>query len=197
MRVISAVVLGALIAGTPCLSNAQVTSPASDGKAQLSTADMQALIKAFDGHWSVNLRLEPSKETPNGLEGSGEENWHAGPQGLTFTDEETLTAGPHTVIVVGIFWRDPKTKDFHALDCSNDNPAICDLKGALGDVVVRWTGSELTVDEKELADGQMMTSRVEWSDITANGFTETGYLAPPGGPFQRVMTIHATRTAAR
>ena len=41
----------------------------------------------------------------------------------------------------------------------------------------------------------MMTSRVAWSDITSNSFTETGYLAPPGGPFQKVMTIHATRVA--
>lgn len=42
----------------------------------------------------------------------------------------------------------------------------------------------------------MMTSRVTWSDITANTVTETGYLAPPGGPFQKVMTIHATRAGA-
>jgi len=158
---------------------------------------MPALIKAFEGHWSLKLQFEPSKDTPRGLDGTGEETWHAGPEGLTLTDEEILAAGPHTSIVVGIFWRDPKTKAFHALDCSNEIPVTCDLKGAISDVVVHWTGSKLTVDEKEFSQGRMMTSRVAWSDITANTFTETGYLAPPGGPFKKVMTIHATRAAAK
>jgi len=158
---------------------------------------MPALIKAFEGHWSLQLKFEPSKDRPQGLDGTGDETWHAGPEGLTLTDEEVLVAGPHTSIVVGIFWRDPKTKEFHALDCSNEIPVTCDVKGAIGAVVVHWTGSKLTVDEKEFSQGQMMTSRVAWSDITANTFTESGYLAPPGGPFKKVMTIHATRAAVK
>jgi len=40
-----------------------------------------------------------------------------------------------------------------------------------------------------------MTSRVTWSDITPSSFTETGYLAPAGGPFKKVMTVHATRAS--
>ena len=82
------------------------------------------------------------------------------------------------------------------MDCSNQISHTCDLKGALDNVVVHWTGTELTIDEKELSQGRMMTSRAEWSEITPNSFTETGYLAPPGGPFQKVMTAYATRAAA-
>ena len=197
MRFVSTVAMGGTIAATPCLLRAQLTSQSADSEERQSPADLPALIKAFEGHWSLKLKFEPSKDMPQGLDGTGEETWHAGPEGLTFTDEEVLAAGPHTVIVVGIFWRDPKTKEFHALDCSNEIPVTCDVKGAMGDVVVRWTGSKLTVDEKEFSQGRMMTSRVVWSDITANSFTETGYLAPPGGPFKKVMTIHATRAAAR
>lgn len=197
MRFIFTVAIGALITAIPCLLGAQVTSPASDAKAPQPTGEMQTLIKAFSGHWSLKLKFEPSKETPRGLEGTGEETWHAGPEGLTFTDEEVFTAGPQTIIVVGILWRDPKTNEFHAMDCSNLISHTCDLKGAIDDVVVHWTGSELTIDEKELSQAKMMTSRVTWSDITSNTFTETGYLAPPGGPFQKVMTIHATRAPAK
>ena len=197
MRFISTMAIGAFIAATPCPLRAQLTSQSPDSAARQSTAAMPALIKAFEGHWSLKLKFEPSKDTPRGLDGTGEETWHAGPEGLTLTDEEILAAGPHTSIVVGIFWRDPKTKEFHALDCSNEIPVTCDLKGAISDVVVHWTGSKLTVDEKEFSQGRMMTSRVAWSDITANTFTETGYLAPPGGPFKKVMTIHATRAAAK
>jgi hypothetical protein len=82
------------------------------------------------------------------------------------------------------------------MDCSNQISHTCDLKGAVDDVVVHWTGSELTIDEKEISSqGKVMTSRAVWSDITANSFTETGYLGSPGGPFQKVMTILATRAA--
>jgi hypothetical protein len=197
MRFISTVTIGSLITATPMLVGAQLTNPAGDAKAPHPTGEMQALINAFSGHWSLKLKFEPSRETPPGPDGTGEETWRAGPEGLTFTDEEVFTAGPQTVVVVGFLWRDLKTKEFHAMDCSNQMSHTCDLKGAVGDVVVHWTGSELTIDEKELSQGKMMTSRVQWSDITPNTFTETGYLAPPGGPFKRVMTIHATRVATQ
>jgi hypothetical protein len=189
--------IGALIAANPCLLRAQLPRQSADSQAPQPTAAMPALIKAFEGHWSLQLKVEPSKDAPHGLDGTGEETWHAGPAGLTLTDEEIFAAGSDTVIVVGMFWRDPKTTVLHALDCSNEIPVTCDLKGALDDVTVRWTGSELTVDEKEISRGQVMTSRVSWSDITANTFTETGYIAPAGGSFTKVMTIHATRAAAK
>jgi hypothetical protein len=195
MRIIFRVAIGALISAAPCVSGAQV--PTHAGDTALSTGDMQSLIKAFAGSWSLKTKFEPSREMPSGFEGTGEETWHAGPQGLTFTDEEVFTVGPQTGIVVGIFWRDPKTKAFHSLDCSNEISHVCDLKGALEDVVVHWTGSELTVDEKEISGGTMMTSRVAWSEITPNSFTESGYLAPAGGPFRKVMTVHATRSPAQ
>ena len=197
MRFISTISIGALITASPCLLGAQPTGPARDANTLQATGEMQTLINAFSGHWSLKLKLEPSKEMPGGLDGTGEETWHAGPQGLTLTDEEVLTAGPQTIIVVGFLWRDLKTKEFHAMDCSNQMSHTCDLKGAVDDVVVHWTGSELTIDEKEISQGKTMTSRAAWSDITSNTFTETGYLAPPGGPFQKVMTIYATRVAAK
>ena len=187
--------IGALITATPCLLRAQVTSPAADANPPQQTGEMQTLIKAFSGNWSLKVKFEPSSETPRGLEGTGEETWHAAPEGVTFTDEEVLTAGPQTVIVVGILWRDQKTKEFHAMDCSNQMSHTCDLKGAVDDVVVHWTGSELIIDEKEISQGKTMTSRAVWSDITANSFTDSGYLGSPGGHFQKVMTVFATRAA--
>ena len=195
MRWMSAVTIAVAITTFPARVGAQASS--SGGDATALTRTMDSLIGALSGRWSLKLAFEPSKETPQGLEGSGEETWHAGPQGVTFTDEEVFTVGGQTVIVVGLLWRDNKTREFHAMDCSNQNASTCDLKGAVADVVVHWTGSELTIDEKEISQGKVMTSRVTWSDITAETFTETGYLAPPGGPFQKVMTIHATRSMAK
>jgi hypothetical protein len=195
MRFISTVVAGSLLAATPCLLAGQAAGQPSGAATSQASSEMQALIKALSGHWSLKLKFDPSSAMPSGIEGTGEETWHAGPGGITLTDEEVFTVGPGTSIVVGLFWQDPKTKDFHAMDCSTEISHICDLKGAAEDVVVRWTGSELTVDEKEMSHGTMMTSRVKWSDLTADSFTETGCLAPQGGTFRKVMTIHAVRAA--
>ena len=151
MRFFSTVTIGVLMTATPYLSGGPRRSPAGDVAAPQTTADMQTLIKALSGHWSVKVKLEPSREAPGGIEGAGDETWHAGPDGLTFTDEEVFALGPQTVRIIGFLWQDRKTKDFHALDCSNQNPDTCDLKGAMDDVVVHWTGSELTIDEREVS----------------------------------------------
>ena len=197
MRSVSTAVVGVLAAAIPGVSGAQVASAAAHARAPQAVDPMQGLIKALSGHWSLRVHFEPSKADEAGLEGTGEETWHPSPEGLTLTDEEVFHAGPNSVVVVGIFWRDIKTNAFHAMDCYKGNPHTCDLEGAV-DVVVHWTGSDLTVDEKERSpQGTMMTSRIEWSDITATSFTETGYLAPAGGPFQKTMTVHATRDAGQ
>src|ERR1700712_3981472 len=100
----SIVAISIVIGAIPCRSGAQHTRPAGDASASQSRDEMQALIKAFSGDWSLKLKFEPSKETPLGLESTGKESWHAGPGGGTLTDEEVFTAGPQTVIVVGILW---------------------------------------------------------------------------------------------
>lgn len=197
MRVISTVAIGALLTLTPGLVGAQRTGPAGAADPPRPDGAMPALTAALSGHWSLQVTFEPSQELPNGLQGTGVETWLAGPQDLTFTDEEVFTAGADTVIVVGVLWQDRKTKEYHAMDCSNQMSHTCDAKSAVDGVVVHWTGRTLTIDEQEPSQGKMMTSRVEWSEITANSFTETGYLAPPDGPFKKIMTIHAIRAAAR
>lgn len=45
--------------------------------------DLQALAKAFSGHWRLQVHFEPSRHAPNGIEGVGEE---AGGPGGTHSD---------------------------------------------------------------------------------------------------------------
>jgi hypothetical protein len=196
MRFVFTAVVGVSMAATPLLSGAQNTDAARNAQTRPPVNEMQSLTKAFSGSWSLKVTFEPSKESPDGLSGTGNESWHAGPDGLILTDEEVFHAGPEKIIVVGIIWRDLKTNTFHAMDCSNQNPHSCDLKGAADGVVVHWTRTELTIEEQETSDGKMMVSRGVWSHITPNSFTETGYLGTPGGTFRKVITILATREAA-
>jgi hypothetical protein len=84
------------------------------------------------------------------------------------------------------------------MDCNNEGPKGCDPKSAMDAVVVRWSGTELTVDEPESGPtGKPTTSRISWSDIKPDSFTEVGSLEVTPGKFATVMVIHAVRAAQR
>jgi len=53
-----------------------------DAKSQ-SPVELQSLIKALSGRWSLNVKFESNPEMPNGFATSGEETWRPGPGGST------------------------------------------------------------------------------------------------------------------
>ena len=158
------------------------------------TADLSSIAKLLAGTWNLKVNFEPSSQAPKGIQGVGEETWRADSVGLTLIDEESFSAGPMKMSIVGLFWTDHLTHKLKALDCNNQNPHTCGVKDALDGVVVQWDGRQLTVEEPEPGpDGKQMISRIVWSDIKPSSFTETGYFGPPGGPFKKGMTLLATR----
>jgi hypothetical protein len=162
-----------------------------------SSPEIQSLIKVLSGKWSVRVKFEPNAAMPGGADGAGEETWRAGPGGFTFLDEEHLPTPGGEVFFLGIIWWDSKMKSFHGMECNSQFPYTCDLKGALNDVTMKWDGKEFTIDELETSpDGKTTIWHEVWSDITPTSFTQTGDTGVPGGPFNRVLTIHGTRVAA-
>ena len=158
--------------------------------------EMQSLIKALSGKWSVKVKFEPNPAMPNGGVGDGEETWHAGPGGYTFLDEEHLPTPAGEVFLLGIIWWDGKTKDFHGMECNNQLPYGCDLKGALNDITMKWDGKQFTIDELETSlDGKKTMWHEVWTDITPTSFTQAGDTCELGGSCKRFLTIHATRVA--
>lgn len=160
----------------------------------LHAPDLQSLARSLAGEWTLKVHFEPAQEAPNGFDGAGEETWRATVGGLTVIEEESFSAGPVKMTIVGLFWQDPKTRELRALDCNNQNPKVCGLQDAIDGVEVHWNGKELMVEEKELgSNGEQMISRIVWSNITSASFIETGYIGPPGGPFKKGMTLEARR----
>jgi hypothetical protein len=179
------------------LEDLSAPAQGSKGAAWQPSPEIQSLIKALSGKWSVSVKFEPNAAMPNGVNGTGEETWRAGPGGFTFLDEEHLPTPAGDVFLLGIIWWDGKTKSFHGMECNNQLPYTCDLNGALNDVTMKWDGKEFTIDELETSpDGKKTIWHEVWSDITPTSFTQTGDMGVPGGPFSRVMTIHGTRVAA-
>lgn len=178
------------------LEDLSAPAQGSKGTSQPSP-EIQSLIKALSGKWSVTVKFEPNSAMPGGAEGTGEEAWRAGPGGFTFLDEERMPTPQGEVFLLGIIWWDAKTKSFHGMECNNQLPYACDLKGALNDITMKWDGKEFTIDELETSpDGKKTIWHEVWSDITPTSFTQTGDTGVPGGPRNRFLTIHGTRVAA-
>lgn len=160
------------------------------------TSPLPALIQAFSGHWTLQVKFEAASGLPPGTEGKGEETWRAAVGGRTLLTEESWKAGPADMSLLAIFWWDARQSKLHAMDCNNQGKSTCDPKDAADGVVVSWNGSELTIDEPERGPGgKLLTSRVTFKDITSTSFTEVDSLASAPGKFETMMTIHATRAA--
>jgi hypothetical protein len=173
-----------------------LTKPETTPQTAQPPAELEGLIKALSGKWSVKVRFEPNPAMPDGFEGQGDETWRTGPGGFTFLDEERLPTPAGDVFLLGIIWWDAKTKSFHGMECNNQLPYTCDLKGALNDITMKWDGKEFTIDELETSpDGKKTMWHEVWSDITPTSFTQTGDMGAPGGPFNRFLTIHGARVA--
>jgi hypothetical protein len=154
---------------------------------------LQSVAHSLSGNWDLKVKFEPTPDSPNGIEGSGEEIWHLTPGGLLLIDEESFDAGSMKMQIVGLFWADEVSHDLRALDCNHQNQHTCDLKDARDGIHVRWDGRELIIEEPESFEGKQMISRIVWSNITSSSFLEEGYIGPPGGPFRKGMTIKASR----
>lgn len=161
--------------------------------AETAKGELQSIADSLSGNWKLKVKFEPTSSSPNGIEGTGEENWQLTSGGLVLLDDESFIAGSMKMQIVGIFWADGASHVLRALDCNNQNQHTCDLKDAKDGINVRWNGRELIVEEPESFEGKPMISRIVWSKITSTSFLEEGYIGPAGGPFKKGMTVQASR----
>jgi hypothetical protein len=170
------------------VSTALSQSPASsDAPAE----EIRSLGEALSGQWSLSVKWEPDSATPNGLTNTGEETWRKGPGGYTLVEEEHLRFPKKDAFLLGIVWWDGTTKSLHGMECQNELPFTCDLKGALNDITMSWDGKQFVINEIE--DKTSLWHEV-YSDITPTSFTQIGEYGPRGGGLKRLFTIHATRS---
>ncbi len=169
-----------------------------DSKSQRSvqpSAELQSLIQALSGKWSMAVKFEPSPGMPNGATLSGEETWRSGPGGFTLLEEERLPTPAGDVFLMGIIWWDNRAKSFQGMECNSQLPYTCDLKGALNDITLTWDNNQFAIREQETHGGKKTLWHEVWSDISATSFTQTGESEEPDGSRKRVFTIHAKRVS--
>jgi hypothetical protein len=179
---------------TSAAAGADKTASSTGDDLSAASTEMQSVIQALSGRWAVEVTFEPSPDALKGAQGKGEEFWHAGAQGLTLIDEENIRVPPLDIHLLGLLWWDSATKQFHGMECVNQNPHACDLKAALNDVTITWDGKKLTIDEIETSPtGKKSQWHETYSDITPTSFLQVGESGEVGGPFKKVMTLRGTR----
>lgn len=180
----------------PTASHPQSLASKSQGAAQRAagpSAELQGLIKALSGKWSLEVKFEPSAKMPNGVTLSGEETWRSGPGGFTLLEDERLPTPEGDIFLLGIIWWDNRTQRLQGMECNNQFPFTCDLKSALNDITMTWDGRQFAIEEAETHNGKKTGWHEVWSDITAKSFTQTGEIEEPDGSRNRFFTIHAKK----
>jgi Domain of unknown function (DUF4440) len=151
-------------------------------------SEMQALIRALTGRWTIREKFEPDEWTPNGGSGEGEETWRAGPGGFTLLEEIHDNGAGGELYGVAFLWWD-QDRGFQSLWCDQNNPKGCDLAG----LVVQWDGRQLTFDmEVPRGDGKVLTHEV-FTNITPDSFEQTMDIGETSDTMKRWLTAQATR----
>ena len=162
-------------------------------KAPQPSTELQSLIRALSGKWAVDIRYEPNPEMPNGFSARGEETWRPGPGHFTLLEEEHDPTPAGDLFLLGVIWWNRNAKSLHGMECNNQLPYTCDLKGGLNDVTISWDGKQFIINEWETHNGKRTLWHEVWSEITSTSFTQIGDIEEPGGATRRFFTMKAKR----
>ena len=154
--------------------------------------EMQRLLGALSGTWSITYQHESAGDTPARGTGQGEEVYRAGPGGLSIVEEVHAVESSGNVAGHGVAWWDQSAKGFRAIWCDNSSPNGCGVMAKLAE----WQGLNFVLHDEWEADGKRMLFKEVVSDITPASFTQTIYQGEIGTELKKVMTIKATRATA-
>jgi hypothetical protein len=177
----------ALAAGTnltaqPTATVAAQTSEATPG------AEIEKLLRAFEGTWAINETFAPGPSMPNGATGKGRIVWRPGPGGFSVVEDYQSKQGARDVTGLGVFWWDESAGGYRTIWCDSTNPGGCiSFKH-----VARWEGSQLVLVEDYEMNGKKFTFKEVFGDITPGTFTQTLYGGEAGGNLKVDQVIHAT-----
>lgn len=150
---------------------------------------IQRLLKAFQGNWTITDRVSPDKQNPQGVTGTGSIMWRPGPGEYSVIEEFHSKQGQTDVTGLGIMWWDESANGYHTLWCDSTNPGGCiDFKNA-----AHWEGAELVLQEDYESNGKKFTFKEIFGDITANSFKQTLYGGEVGKDLKVDEVIDARR----
>ena len=154
--------------------------------------EMQRLVNALSGTWSITEKYEPGEWMPSGGLGRGEEVWRAGPGGLSLIEDYHSKTPKGEFFGLSVSWWDEKAKGYRAVWCANSLPAGCIVMAKLA----KWEGNQLVLGDEFERNGKKFTFKETLSDVTPNSYSQAQYEGESGAELKQLVTIHATRVAS-
>jgi len=152
-------------------------------------AQMERLLRALEGTWSITDELMPDASSPKGKTGAGTIVWRPGPGKYSAIEEYRSKQGDVEVTGLGELWWVDAFHGYHTIWCDSTNPGGCiDFKN-----VARWEGSNLVLQEDYETKGKKYTFKEVFGEITPDSFTQTLYGGEAGGTLKVDEIIHARR----
>lgn len=196
-RIVSAVLVlsAALAAGqtrTPAEKSAAQRSAAVSPSQQKADAQIEKLLRALEGTWSIKEELVADSTSPNGATGTGTIVWRRGPGGFSVIEDYHSKQGGQDVTGMGVFWWDEAAQGYRTIWCDSTNPGGCiSFKN-----VVRWDGSRLELVEDYEVNGKKLTFKEIFDHISPSTFTQTLYGGETGKELKIDQTIEATKSSS-
>ena len=154
-----------------------------------SSPQMEKLVRALEGRWSIKEKLAPDATSPKGTTGDGRIIWRPGPGGFSLVEEYRSRQGQREVNGLGLFWWDEAAQGYRTIWCDSTNPGGCiNFKNA-----VHWKGPQLELVEDYEVKSKRFTFREVFSDITSATFTQTLYGGESGKELKVDQIIQATK----
>lgn len=151
--------------------------------------EIERLIEAFSGTWSIVINVEPNERVPKGGGGRGEEVWRPGPGRFSLIEEYRSSGDEGELSGLGVAWWDKNSRRYEVMWCASGNAQGCI---AMKDGA-KWEGKQVVATDESESAGKKIVFKEIFTDITENSFTQTLYQGEVGGDLKRLLTITATR----
>ncbi len=154
-------------------------------------SQIDRLLRALEGTWSITEVLAPDASAPKGKTGVGTIIWRPGPGGYSVIEEYRSKQEYEVVTGLAVFWWEEAAQGYSTIWCDSTNPGGCiDFKNA-----AKWEGSQLVLQENYVVHAKSYTFEEVFGDITADTFTQTLHGGEVGSPLKVDQTIHAKRVS--
>jgi hypothetical protein len=152
------------------------------------SAQMEQLIKTFEGRWIVRETHVPSEWAPQGATGVGTAEFTRGPGSESLLQTYRSSVGTFKFEGLGVTWWNKELQHYQGIWCENTARDGCADSGA-----VRWEGDRLVADYKGEANGKPTKLRRTISEITPDSFKVVIEVAIGDAPMGPEITVHYER----
>lgn len=156
---------------------------ATPSSSETAGPEMQKLVMALAGRWTITEKLEPTPRRPNGETASGEERWYALGGGMPLIEEYHSKSADGDAYDSAAIWWNATTHKYQGIWCAAFNEPGCTAFD------VKWEANQIMMDGEFQQSGERLSWHEVFTLTSPTSFTQTLDIGKPGGEMKRGPTI--------